>query len=300
MSVTPPLPPSPPFAPPPLPAAAQRPAIEAHAVRFTGLGSEYFRVWIVNVLLMLATLGLYTPFARYRSIKYFYGHTQVAGSPLEFSVRRPWRMFLGFVVMLSFYGLFEAANHFGFQKLAIGLWAAFLAVLPFLWGSAMRFRFGCTRWRGVRMSFRATWGEVYKASWPLALAGALMMGVGFAAAVLEDEKETAASAASSAASHSAASGSGPQAATPDGLPPEGDAAEARAPESGEPGADESEAGESESGELDESGDEPAGDAREPELPEHMMLALGGMLLAVLGGWLAFMRGGCGWPSASGW
>ena len=155
-----------------MPAAAQRPAIEAHAVRFTGLGSEYFRVWIVNVLLMLATLGLYTPFARYRSIKYFYGHTQVAGSPLEFSVRRPWRMFLGFVVMLSFYGLFEAANHFGFQKLAIGLWAAFLAVLPFLWGSAMRFRFGCTRWRGVRMSFRATWGEVYKASWPLALAGA--------------------------------------------------------------------------------------------------------------------------------
>ena len=292
MSVTPPLPPlppSPPFTPPPLPAAAQRPAIEAHAVRFTGLGSEYFRVWIVNVLLMLATLGLYTPFARYRSIKYFYGHTQVAGSPLEFSVRRPWRMFLGFVVMLSFYGLFEAANHFGFQKLAIGLWAAFLAVLPFLWGSAMRFRFGCTRWRGVRMSFRATWGEVYKASWPLALAGALMMGVGFAAAVLEDEKETAASAASSAASHSAASGSGPQAATPDGLPPEGDAAEARAPESGEPGADESEAGESESGELDESGDESAGDAREPELPEHMMLALSGMLLAVLGGWLAFMR-----------
>ena len=91
------------------------------------------------------------------------------------------------------------------------------------------------------MSFRATWGEVYKASWPLALAGALMMGVGFAAAVLEDEKETAASAASSAASHSAASGSGPQAATPDGLPPEDDAAEARAPESGESGADKSEA-----------------------------------------------------------
>ena len=75
MSVTPPLPPSPLFAPPPLSAVVQRPAIEAHAVRFTGLGSEYFRVWIVNVLLMLATLGLYTPFARYRSIKYFYGYT---------------------------------------------------------------------------------------------------------------------------------------------------------------------------------------------------------------------------------
>ena len=42
-------------------------AIDAHPVVFTGSGGEYFRVWIVNVLLSLVTLGFYTPFARRRT-----------------------------------------------------------------------------------------------------------------------------------------------------------------------------------------------------------------------------------------
>ena len=43
--------------------------IEPHPLEFTGSGGEYFRVWIVNVLLSVVTLGLYTPFARRRSMK---------------------------------------------------------------------------------------------------------------------------------------------------------------------------------------------------------------------------------------
>jgi uncharacterized membrane protein YjgN (DUF898 family) len=38
---------------------------------------------------------------------------------------------------------------------------------PYFWASAMRFRLGATRWRGVRLQFAASWGEVYKASWPV-------------------------------------------------------------------------------------------------------------------------------------
>ena len=35
--------------------------IEAYPLEFTGSGGEYFRVWIVNVLLGIVTLGFYTP-----------------------------------------------------------------------------------------------------------------------------------------------------------------------------------------------------------------------------------------------
>ena len=31
---------------------------------FTGSGSEYFRIWIVNLLLMFVTLGIYFPWAK--------------------------------------------------------------------------------------------------------------------------------------------------------------------------------------------------------------------------------------------
>ncbi|RYF66268.1 MAG: DUF898 family protein, partial [Comamonadaceae bacterium] len=45
--------------------------IEPHPMAFTGSGGEYFRVWIVNVLLTIVTLGFYTPWARRRTAQYF-------------------------------------------------------------------------------------------------------------------------------------------------------------------------------------------------------------------------------------
>ncbi len=36
------------------------------AIRFTASGSEYFRIWIVNLLLTVLTLSLYYPWAKVR------------------------------------------------------------------------------------------------------------------------------------------------------------------------------------------------------------------------------------------
>ena len=46
---------------------------------FTGSGGEYFRIWIVNLLLSVITLGIYSAWAKVRRLRYFYGHTSVAG-----------------------------------------------------------------------------------------------------------------------------------------------------------------------------------------------------------------------------
>ena len=70
---------------PPIPATETAPASHRLDVRFTGSGSEYFRIWIVNLLLSIVTAGLYTPWARRRTARYFYDHTIVADSPLEFT-----------------------------------------------------------------------------------------------------------------------------------------------------------------------------------------------------------------------
>ena len=73
--------------------------IDAHPLEFTGSGGEYFRVWIVNVLLSIVTLGIYTPWARRRTAQYFYSHTLVAGSPLEFTAQQR-KMVMGFVLLM--------------------------------------------------------------------------------------------------------------------------------------------------------------------------------------------------------
>ena len=143
-----------------------RPGIENYPVEFSGSGGEYFRVWIVNVLLSVVTLGFYTPFARRRTAQYFYGHTLVADSPLEFTVQQR-RMVIGFVLLVALYAAFKTAEQTGQDTVASLMLLAGAALVPWFWGSAMRFRLNATRWRGVRLQFTAGWGEVYRASWPL-------------------------------------------------------------------------------------------------------------------------------------
>ena len=68
---------------------AAEPASQTLDIRFTGSGSEYFRIWIVNLLLTLVTLTLYLPFARARRMAYFQNNTLVGGDPLGFHAD-PW------------------------------------------------------------------------------------------------------------------------------------------------------------------------------------------------------------------
>ena len=50
-----------------LPAASeQAPSLQTHAFSFTGSGSEYFRIWIVNLFLSIVTLGVYSAWAKVR------------------------------------------------------------------------------------------------------------------------------------------------------------------------------------------------------------------------------------------
>jgi uncharacterized membrane protein YjgN (DUF898 family) len=74
-------------------------------IRFTGSGSEYFRIWAVNMLLTLVTLGFYLPFAKARRIRYFYANTLVDGQALSFH-GDPWKMFRGYVLLVVLMGLY--------------------------------------------------------------------------------------------------------------------------------------------------------------------------------------------------
>ena len=157
--------------------ARPRAEIAAWPLEFTGTGGEYFRVWIVNLLLTIVTLGFYTPLARRRTAQYFYGHTMVADSPLEFTAQTK-RMLVGFVLFVALYAAFKFAAETG-QDTTVAVMLVGGAVLaPYFWASAMRFRFNATRWRGVRLQFTAKWGEVYRASWPV-FAFAAIWAVGF-------------------------------------------------------------------------------------------------------------------------
>src|SRR3984885_11638604 len=78
------------------PATARAP----ERIQFTGKGSEYFGIWIVNLLLTILTLGIYSAWAKVRRLKYFYRHTELAASTFDFH-GSPIRILIGRVLALA-------------------------------------------------------------------------------------------------------------------------------------------------------------------------------------------------------
>jgi uncharacterized membrane protein YjgN (DUF898 family) len=142
-------------------------------VVFSGIGSEYFRIWIVNVLLTLLTFTLYWPFARARRLAYLHNHTQVGGHALGFHAD-PWRMFRGHLVMVVLSGVYLGINHLAPQYTLYPL-LVFALAWPVLWRASMRFRMGNTSWRGMRFSFEGSLKSAYWSLFPLFIP-ALVLG----------------------------------------------------------------------------------------------------------------------------
>lgn len=144
-------------------------------IRFVGSGSEYFRIWVVNLLLTLVTLGLYYPYAKVRRLRYFHGATEVGGHPLSFHAN-PHKMLRGYLLvalMMAGYGLASRVSP------TAGLVAFVIVALlwPALWHSSLQFRLANTGWRGLRMRFTGSRSGAYSALAPGFIFAAVMVGL---------------------------------------------------------------------------------------------------------------------------
>lgn len=143
-------------------------------IKFTGSGSEYFRIWIVNLLLMLLTLGIYYPWAKVRRLRYFYGNTLVDDAPLDFH-GNPLRMLKGYLLVALLLGLYSVAGHFSAMA-GLLAFVIVMAIWPALLKSSMQFRLANTSWRGLRFGFKGSLADAYQAMLPMFVPSLLILG----------------------------------------------------------------------------------------------------------------------------
>ena len=146
-------------------------ACEGLPLRFRGQAREYVRLWVVNVALTLASLGLYGPWARVRLLRYLHGHTQIGAHSFDYEAR-PGKILFARLLMLLLLALLNLGPVIlqGWARssgVAAGI-QALLSLLVLLWGpwlavQALRFRARCTSFRHVRFHFgvggRHLWRE---------------------------------------------------------------------------------------------------------------------------------------------
>jgi uncharacterized membrane protein YjgN (DUF898 family) len=171
---------------PAYPAAAVPPAQAAMAgednatgglipFEFRGSGSEFFRIWIVNIALTILTLGIYSAWAKVRTQRYFYGNTRLDGSSFDY-LADPIRILKGRIIAFVLFVLYMVSDQFS-PLLGILAFIMLMALMPWIIHSSLRFRNHNSAWRGVRFGFDGTLGEAYRfwLLWPIA--GLLTFGL---------------------------------------------------------------------------------------------------------------------------
>ncbi|MDA0119385.1 YjgN family protein [Vibrio sp. T11.5] len=130
-------------------------------ISFKGKGGEFFGIWIVNVLLSIITLGIYSAWAKVRTKRYFYGNTYVDNDNFEYHAV-PMQILKGRLVAVAVLVIWAVANAF-FPVVSAVLLLAFYIALPWLLWSNARFDAAMTSYRNVHFSFDSSLKDAYVA-----------------------------------------------------------------------------------------------------------------------------------------
>ncbi len=138
-------------------AKQELPVIRSSKVVFHGNAKEFFSIWIVNLLLTILTLGIYSAWAKVRTNRYFYSSTEVDGHRFSY-LAEPLQILKGRIIAVTLLGAYFLLSHL---SPAAGLVAmlVLMVAMPYLMVQGMKFNMKMTGYRNVRFAFDGDyWG----------------------------------------------------------------------------------------------------------------------------------------------
>jgi uncharacterized membrane protein YjgN (DUF898 family) len=137
----------------------QQPTFRTSTVEFSGQGGEFFGIWIVNILLTILTLGIYSAWAKVRTQQYFYGHTKVDGHAFRY-LATPIQILKGRLLAFAVIAVLSILSQL-IPVFAIIFAIAAIFVMPWLLIQGIKFNLRMTAYRNVRFGFHGTYGETF-------------------------------------------------------------------------------------------------------------------------------------------
>lgn len=141
-------------------AAPAAPQLRTLTFTFTGSGKEYFGIWIVNTLLRIVTLGIYSPWAKVRKRRYFYGNTLLNDAPFDY-LADPLAILKGWIVAACFIGLYSFATKVS-PVVASIMMLAFFGIFPWVVVRSRIFNLRNSTHRNIRFNFTEDYREAYR------------------------------------------------------------------------------------------------------------------------------------------
>lgn len=142
---------------------------------FHGDGFEYFKIWIVNVLLTILTLGIYSAWAKVRNNRYFYSNLYLDGYSFAY-LASPIAILKGRLIAV---GAFIAYSFLAqLYPVAGGLMLiALLFAIPYLIVRSLAFNNRMSAYKNVQFRFHGRYGEAYMVYYVWPLIGIVTLGI---------------------------------------------------------------------------------------------------------------------------
>lgn len=126
---------------------------------FRGNGFEYFKIWIVNILLTILTLYVYSAWAKVRTNRYFYGNTYLDNSSFEYHVK-PLQILLSRMVAAVLFAIIIFGQNFS-PFVALVVWGVVMLLFPWAMWRSLKFNSFMSSYRNIRFGFDGKLGELY-------------------------------------------------------------------------------------------------------------------------------------------
>ena len=129
---------------------------------FRGNAREFFRVWIVNFLLTVITLGVFSAWAKVRTRRYFYGNLFLDGANFHYDARPATILAARLALFaLLFLGLYLSGSAAAEQRATLALSTVVALLLPWAAARGMAFNARYSSHCGLRFSFRGRLAPAY-------------------------------------------------------------------------------------------------------------------------------------------
>ncbi len=145
--------------------------------RFEGTAAEYFNIWIVNIVLTVLTLGIYSAWAKVRTKNYFYRSTYLGDSSFEYRAD-PIKIMKGRLIVGTLFIAAGISQQFSMTVYGVIMLVFFLCMPAMLTLSAA-FNARYSFYRNVSFGFSGKISGAYKALYLGGLIHLLTLGLGF-------------------------------------------------------------------------------------------------------------------------
>jgi uncharacterized membrane protein YjgN (DUF898 family) len=150
---------------------------------FRGNGTEYFKIWIVNILLTIVTLGIYSAWATVRNNRYFYSNLYLDNDNFRY-LANPITILKGRLIAVASFIAYYVALIF-YPTVAAILAIALLFLIPHFINQSIAFTNRMSSYKNIQFRFKGSYKKAFMVVYVWPILGMLTLGILYPLALLK-------------------------------------------------------------------------------------------------------------------